>query len=89
MKIIHWQSQNKTSMTSPTAIRYINHKELDNEVLLFVREFRIKDGHASPFIFMGKAEHISHSGSKPVSFVWELEDPMPARFLEENLNLAN
>jgi len=85
----HWQSQNKISDTSPTAIRYINHKKLGNDVLLFVREYRTKDGHASPFLFMGKAQYVHHSGSKPVSFVWELEEKMPARFLEENLNLAN
>lgn len=85
----HWQSQNKTSDTSRTAYRYIHHEELGNDVLLFVREYKTKDGHASPFLFMGKAKYISHSGSKPVSFVWELEAPMPARFLEENLNLAN
>jgi superfamily II DNA or RNA helicase len=85
----HWQSQNKTSDTSPTAYRYINHEKLGNDVLLFVREYRNRDGHASPFLFMGKAKYISHTGSRPVSFVWELEAPMPARFLEENLNLAN
>ncbi|PKM58213.1 MAG: NgoFVII family restriction endonuclease [Firmicutes bacterium HGW-Firmicutes-3] len=85
----HWQSQNKTSDTSPTAHRYIHHEELGNDVLLFVREYKTRDGHASPFLFMGKAKYVSHTGSRPVSFVWELETPMPARFLEENLNLAN
>jgi len=85
----HWQSQNKTSDTSRTAYRYIHHEKLGNDILLFVREYKTKDGHASPFLFMGKAKYVSHTGSRPISFVWELEAPMPARFLEENLNLAN
>ena len=85
----HWQSQNKTSDTSPTARRYIHHKKLKQDILLFVRDHRIRDGYASPFLFIGKANYVSHSGSRPMSIVWELENEMPARFLEENLNLAN
>ena len=85
----HWQSQNKTSDISPTAQRYIHHKKLGQDILLFVRDHRKRDGYVSPFLFLGKANYVSHLGSRPVSIVWELEKEMPARFLEENLNLAN
>lgn len=83
--MFHWESQNKTSDVSPTALRYINHRRTGNDVLLFVREYKKMDGYASPFIFLGKANYVSHSGSKPVGFIWELEEKMPPRFLEENL----
>ncbi len=88
-KKFHWQSQNKTSSNSETGKRYINHIEQNHDILLFVREYRIRDGYSSPYLFLGKAKHISHSGSKPINIVWELEKEMPPRFLEDNLSLAN
>ncbi|MFA5528696.1 MAG: DUF3427 domain-containing protein, partial [Peptostreptococcales bacterium] len=81
--------QNKTSSNSETGKRYINHIEQNHDILLFVREYRIRDGYSSPYLFLGKAKHISHSGSKPINIVWELEKEMPPRFLEDNLSLAN
>lgn len=87
--LLHWQTQNRISESTPTAQRYINHIKNNHDILLFVREYKKRDGFVSPFIFMGKAKYVSHSGSKPMSFIWKLEDDMPARFLEENVNLAN
>src|SRR5690606_31409723 len=48
-RLFHWQSQNKTSNTSPTAKRYINHRKSGNKIALFVREYRVKDGYAAPY----------------------------------------
>jgi hypothetical protein len=32
-------------------------------------------------IFLGDADYVSHSGSKPISFVWKLKEPIPASLL--------
>ncbi|GMQ62163.1 DEAD/DEAH box helicase [Vallitalea maricola] len=87
--LFHWQTQNRISESTPTAQRYINHIKNNHDILLFVREYKKRNGFVRPFIFMGKAKYVSHSGSKPMSFIWKLENDMPARFLEENVNLAN
>ncbi|MDN4494732.1 DUF3427 domain-containing protein [Ureibacillus aquaedulcis] len=77
-KLFHWQSQSRTSDTSPTAIRYISHQETGNKIALFVREYKKESGYTSPFIFLGTADYVSHKGSKPVSIVWKLHESMPA-----------
>jgi len=76
--LFHWQSQSKTSDISPTAKRYINHRKNGHKIALFVREYKKEEGYTSPFIFLGTVDYISHTGSSPVSFVWRLDQPMPA-----------
>ncbi|SFL73587.1 Helicase conserved C-terminal domain-containing protein [Gracilibacillus orientalis] len=79
--LFHWQSQSRTSVTSETAKRYIHHRERNHQILLFVREYRQENGYAAPFTFLGTAEYVRHSGSKPVSFVWKLHEKMPAKLI--------
>lgn len=76
-KLFHWQSQSRTSDTSPTGQRYINQRKNKNKILLFVREYKTENGITSPFYFLGKANYVSHKGSKPISIIWELEEAMP------------
>ncbi|MCG3123062.1 MAG: hypothetical protein GIKADHBN_01470 [Phycisphaerales bacterium] len=81
-RLFHWQSQNMTSVDSPTGQRYIRHRERGYTPLLFVREHKyLPTGLAAPYSFLGPAEHVSHSGSRPISIVWKLAHPMPARLL--------
>jgi superfamily II DNA or RNA helicase/HKD family nuclease len=76
----HWQSQNTTSADSPTGQRYIRHREQGYTPLLFVRETRvIAPGFAAPYAFLGPCEYVSHEGSRPMSIVWRLRHPVPAR----------
>jgi hypothetical protein len=75
--LFHWQSQSRTSDTSPTGQRYINQRTNGNTVLLFVREYKTENGINAPFYFLGKANYVSHKGSKPISLIWELEEKMP------------
>lgn len=77
-RLFHWQSQNKTSDTSPTGKRYITHRQTGNKIALFVREYKQKDGYTSPFVFLGTAEYVRHEGNKPISFEWRLHERMPA-----------
>jgi hypothetical protein len=77
-RLFHWQTQSRVAEGSKTAERYINHKKRNHQIALFVREYKKENGYTSPFVFLGTAEHVSHSGSKPMSFVWRLREEMPS-----------
>ncbi len=83
-KLFHWQSQSRTSDTSPTGQRYVNQRKNKNTILLFVREYKSENSITSPFYFLGKANYVSHKGTKPISIVWELEKPMPIFILKKS-----
>ncbi|MFF9349865.1 DUF3427 domain-containing protein [Streptomyces sp. NPDC014734] len=77
--LFHWESQNQTSETSPTGIRYQNHKEMGTHVLLFVRRYKKTDiSGPHPWMLLGPAEYVEHKGSKPMGIVWNLHHEMPA-----------
>lgn len=81
-ELFHWQSQSTTSVDSPTGQRYIRHRAMGYTPLLFVREHKdLPNGLASPYCYLGPADYVSHEGSKPISIVWRLRTPMPARLL--------
>ena len=78
----HWQSQSNTSEQSPTGQRYIRHSEKGYTPLLFVRETKnLPSGLSAPYHFLGPCKYLSHTGSRPISIVWELEYPVPTRLL--------
>ena len=85
--LFHWQSQSTTSDTSPTGQRYIHHAEMGSKVLLFVREYESDIVGTAPFTFLGLAEYKSHEGSKPMSIVWQLRAPIPAKFIKKTNKL--
>ncbi|MBO0918315.1 DEAD/DEAH box helicase [Streptomyces laculatispora] len=75
----HWESQNQTSETSPTGIRYQTHKENGTHVLLFVRRYKKTDiGGPQPWMLLGPAEYVEHKGSKPMGITWKLRHEMTA-----------
>ena len=80
--LFHWQSQSTTSADSPTGRRYIRHKEQGGRVLLFVREFKHDALGTAPYTFLGQGSYVSHTGSRPMSIVWRLEKPIPAKYLK-------
>jgi superfamily II DNA or RNA helicase len=76
----HWQSQSNTSAESPTGQRYIHHRRMGYTPLLFVRETKhLPSGLSAPYFFLGSCEYVSHSGNRPISIVWKLSHPVPAR----------
>lgn len=84
--LFHWQSQSTTSATSPTAQRYIHHQERGSRVLLFAREAQedaIDSTNRAAYLCLGTARYVKHEGSCPMSITWELDTPIPARFLKE------
>ncbi len=85
--LFHWQSQSTTSDTSPTGQRYIHHAKMGSKVLLFVREYESDIAGTAPFTFLGLADYKSHEGSKPMSIVWQLRAPIPAKLIKKTNNL--
>ncbi|WP_027363944.1 DUF3427 domain-containing protein [Desulfotruncus alcoholivorax] len=81
--LFHWQSQSTTAEHSPTGQRYINHRKNGSRVALFVREFKNDAAGAVPYTFLGLAQYVQHTGTRPMSIVWRLERPIPARFLKK------
>ncbi|MBC8442386.1 MAG: DUF3427 domain-containing protein [Deltaproteobacteria bacterium] len=84
----HWQSQSTTSDTSPTGQRYIHHLNKKSHVFLFVREQKKINNLACPYNFIGPATYVRHSESRPMSIVWQLKYPMPARLFRSTMRLA-
>jgi len=75
----HWQSQSNTSADSNTGQRYIHHRQLGYQPLLFVREAKNTPGGLSaPYYFLGPCQYQSHQGSRPMSIVWKMLHPVPA-----------
>ena len=86
--MFHWQSQSTTSETSPTAQRYINHRQIGSKVLLFVREFKTDIAGAAPYTFLGLADYVKHEGSRPMNITWKLHRPIPAKYLKKTNKLV-
>lgn len=76
-ELFHWESQSTTSVQTPTGQRYINGT---STVLLFVRQEQKDDFGTSPYLFLGPAKYVSHSGDRPIAFTWKLRTPMPTDF---------
>lgn len=75
--LFHWESQSTTSVGSPTGQRYINHRSTGSTILLFVRERNTNAMGTAPYTFLGRAQYVSHTGDRPIAFVWRLDRPMP------------
>ena len=88
--LFHWQSQSTTAENSPTGQRYIHHKERGSKVLLFVREFKAdrKTGGAEAYTYLGTANYVKHTGSRPMNITWQLDRPIPAKFLKKTNKLV-
>jgi len=69
----HWQSQNSTTPESKRGRELINHQNLGLSVHLFVRENKLRNGKSAPFIYYGPVEYKSHTGSAPMSVLFDLE----------------
>ena len=85
--LFHWQSQSTTSDTSPTGQRYIHHRQRGSQVLLFVREFKTDIAGTAPYTFLGTADYLRHTGSRPMNIIWRLNRPIPAKFIKKTNKL--
>ena len=86
--LFHWQSQSTTSASSKTGQRYINHRNCDSKVIFFVREFKTDIAGTSPYTFLGLADYVKHEGTNPMSIIWQLQKPIPAKYLKKTNKLV-
>ncbi len=78
-RFFHWQSQSTTSPDSATGRRYQQLASPAATILLAVRENKNVNNAAVPYWFLGPARYVSHTGSRPMSLLLELQHPIPAR----------
>ena len=81
----HWQTQSTTRSESDKGRRYraVDFRNGDApQAHLFVREKKIEKGVTQAFVYLGRLAYVSDSGECPMSIVWELETPIPARWLD-------
>ncbi|MFK3980913.1 DUF3427 domain-containing protein [Micromonospora sp. NPDC050397] len=78
-ELFQWESQSTTSSASPTGQRYVNHAKRGSSVHLFVRETKERDGDLGvpPYLYAGPMTYESHTGDRPMRFVWRLERDLP------------
>jgi superfamily II DNA or RNA helicase/HKD family nuclease len=77
--LFHWESQSVTSLASKTGQRYLHHRELGSDVLIFSRPEKVTEfGSGAPYLFLGTAEYVEHRGERPIAITWKLDIPMPA-----------
>lgn len=77
--LFHWESQNVTTVASPTGQRYLNGT---SNILLFVRDKHLDPFGTAPYLFLGPATHVSHEGERPIAITWELAHAIPADFFQ-------
>ena len=75
--LFHWESQSTTSVDSPTGQRYLHHRSLGSSILLFVRDGKTNEMGTEPYMFLGPATYVSHTGDRPIAITWKLDHPMP------------
>lgn len=87
--LFHWQSQNSARPEIGKGLSYIQHKENNKQILLFVREKANNEyGSTFGYVFVGKGSMKDYSGSKPMNINWELSEPMPHYLWKESAKLA-
>lgn len=76
--LMHWESQAAVRADSETGQRYRHHAERNHDILLFARQHKVSAfGGGAPFVFLGNAHYVKHSGERPMGVTWKLHDPMP------------
>ena len=63
----HWQSQNATTPETGKGKSIIDHQITGWQIHLFVRDTKLSQGTAAPFIYHGRARYVGHEGSAPMS----------------------
>ena len=66
-----------TSVTSATGQRYLNGSSMK---LLFVRQQKSDELGTSPYLFLGPAHYVQHTGDRPIAIVWRLDYALPSEF---------
>lgn len=70
----HWQTQNQTAPEGKRGREIIEHERLGIALHLFVRDHKLENGKAAPFVYCGRVRYQTHTGSRPMSVTFELID---------------
>lgn len=76
-ELFHWESQSTTSVNSPTGRRYLDGS---SRVLIFARHEQKDEIGTSPYLFLGPAQYVTHTGDRPIAITWRLEHAIPMDF---------
>jgi superfamily II DNA or RNA helicase/HKD family nuclease len=76
-ELFHWESQSTTSLNSPSGQRYLDGS---STVLVFARQEQKDEFGTSPYLFLGPARYVSHTGDRPIAITWRLTHAMPTDF---------
>ncbi len=49
-------------------------------MLLFVRHAQKDEFGTSPYLFLGPAHYLSHTGDRPIAITWRLDHAVPTDF---------
>ena len=89
--VFQWESQSATDEMGKVGQRYVNHKSRGSTFHLFVRDFK-NDPETKvtmPFMYLGPATYMSHSGNKPMRIRWYLDHAIPADVLAKSKVIAS
>jgi hypothetical protein len=87
--LFHWQSQNSARPDRGRGLDYIQHKNINKRLFLFVREQTHDEFNRTlGFVNFGEVEYVSHSGSQPMNINWRLKKPMPSFMWHQAAKLA-
>ncbi|PFG39517.1 superfamily II DNA or RNA helicase [Georgenia soli] len=76
-ELFHWESQSRTTVSSPTGQRYITHRERGTNVLLFAREAKKDALGTAPYMLLADAHYVTHEGERPMAITWRLGRALP------------
>ena len=62
---------------------------MGSRIALFVRESKKDQGGTAPYMFLGLADYVSHTGSRPMDVIWRLRRPIPAKLVSVSSQLAS
>jgi superfamily II DNA or RNA helicase/SAM-dependent methyltransferase/SOS-response transcriptional repressor LexA len=73
-RTFHWQSQKQTGPADKRGLSMIEHEKQGVAIHLFVRETKLANGKAAPFLYCGPANYVKHTGSKPMNVIFDVPE---------------
>lgn len=73
-RTFHWQSQNQTGPNDSRGRSIIGHEKLGVSIHLFIRKTKLANGKGAPFEYCGPVRYVSHTGSKPMSVIFDVPE---------------
>lgn len=77
--LFQWKSQNRTSRDSKHGQMLFNHISKGVKIHLFIRPSKRIRSQKAPFYYCGELSFESWDGDRPITIVWKLAQPVPAR----------